>query len=280
MKTILVATDFSTASRHAFLYAIELSKAFNARLILFSAYQQVPVPVDEPALIMAAEDMGTITRQLLDEEARHSPYSETEIAIDTRCKEGLAYSSILATAKEQKADLIILGMKSAGKGFKKIFGSTVTALAKKTGVPLIIVPEKTKYTPVDTIAIATDSDLTRDADSRLLYSLRYVAERFHSKVYIVRVFDDSFRDVHEWSSHPKKLEGMIRILDPVYERIDGNNVPAALNNFIKGYKVNLLAMLPHKHTFLESLFIKSTTASMIFETKIPLLILPEIKDGR
>ena len=139
MKTILVATDFSTASRHAFLYAIELSNAFNARLILFSAYQQVPVPVDEPALIMAAEDMGKITRQLLDEEARHSPYSETEIAIDTRCKEGLAYSSILATAKEQKADLIILGMKSAGKGFKKIFGSTVTALAKKTGVPLIIV---------------------------------------------------------------------------------------------------------------------------------------------
>jgi nucleotide-binding universal stress UspA family protein len=276
MKTILVATDFSDASRNASLYAIEMAKAFNVKLILFSAYQQVPVPVNEPALIMAAEDMRKVTHQLLDQEARYL-YSEKKIAIETYCKEGLTHDTILATAKEQKADLIITGMKSTVKGLRKLFGSTVTALTKKTNTPMIIVPENTKYVTIDTIAIANDSDLPPDTDHLLLYSLRYIAERFHSKVYIVRVFDDSFRDVYEWSAHPAKLERMIRTLHPLYERIDGNNVPAALNNFIKGYKVNLLAMLPHKHNFLESLFIKSTTTSMIFETRIPLLILPEIK---
>lgn len=276
MKTILVATDFSEASRNASLYAIEMAKAFNARVILFSAYQQIPIPVNESAVIMATEDMKKVTHQLLEQEVRNL-YSEKEIAIETGCKEGPSHDTILAAAREQKADLIITGLKSKARGFRKLFGSTVTALTKKTNTPMIIVPEDTKYTPIDTIAIANDSDLPPGTDNRLLYSLRYIAERFHSKVYIVRVFDDSFRDVYEWSAHPSKLEKMIRTLDPRYERIEGNKIPAALNHFIKGYKVNLLAMLPHKHNFLEKLFIKSTTASMIFETKIPLLILPEIK---
>lgn len=275
MKTILVATDFSEASRNASLYAIEMAKAFNARIILFSAYREVPIPTNEPALIMAAEDMNKVTHQLLKREAGNL-YSGKNIAIETCSKEGPAHDTILAAVKELKADLIVIGMKAAAKRFRKLFGSTVTTLTKKTNIPMIIVPENTRYAPIDVIAIATDNDLPPDTDHLLLYSLRYIAERFHSKVFIVRVFDDSFRDVYEWSAHPAKLERMIRTLDPQYERVDGNNVPAALNNFIKGNKVNLLAMLPHKHDLLESLFIKSTTTSMIFETKTPLLVLPEI----
>lgn len=47
MKTILVATDFSAAAHNASLYAVELARAFNARIILFNAFQQAPVPVSE-----------------------------------------------------------------------------------------------------------------------------------------------------------------------------------------------------------------------------------------
>ena len=35
-------------------------------------------------------------------------------------------------------------------------------------------------------------------------------------------------------------------------------------------------MVPHKHSLLERWFVKSTTRSMIFKTRIPLLILPEV----
>lgn len=39
MQTFLIATDFSAASRNATQYGIELARAFNARVILVSAYQ-------------------------------------------------------------------------------------------------------------------------------------------------------------------------------------------------------------------------------------------------
>lgn len=71
MKTFLIATDFSAASRNATQYGIALAKAFNGRVILVNAYQQVPVTVTEP-LIFVAPDMGALATQKLEEEADFS----------------------------------------------------------------------------------------------------------------------------------------------------------------------------------------------------------------
>ncbi|MGZ5191642.1 MAG: hypothetical protein ACXWCZ_11550, partial [Flavisolibacter sp.] len=80
---------------------------------------------------------------------------------------------------------------------------------------------------------------------------------------------------YEYTMHPIKLERMIRTLDPQYEQIEGNDIPASLNRFVKGYHVDLLAIVPHKQGQLKNIFIKSTTHSMVFDTYVPLLILPE-----
>jgi hypothetical protein len=47
MKAILIATDFSTASRNESLYGLKLAKALQAKIILFNAYN---VPLPAPAL--------------------------------------------------------------------------------------------------------------------------------------------------------------------------------------------------------------------------------------
>ena len=47
------------------------------------------------------------------------------------------------------------------------------------------------------------------------------------------------------------------------------------NEYIKKYKADMLAMVPHKQEWFERLFRKSETKDMIFHSKIPLLILPE-----
>lgn len=44
MKTILIATDFSEASRNASFYGVELPKEINARIILFEAFT-IPKPI-------------------------------------------------------------------------------------------------------------------------------------------------------------------------------------------------------------------------------------------
>ena len=69
---------------------------------------------------------------------------------------------------------------------------------------------------------------------------------------------------------------MLHTLNPVYESVVGQNIPVALDDFALRYHVDILAMLPHKHSLMERLFFKSTTREMVFETHLPLLILPDL----
>jgi nucleotide-binding universal stress UspA family protein len=275
MKTILLATDFSTASRNAGRYGLELAKTFNARMVLFNAYQQMPFPVTEAPVFMEPEEIKNITRQLLEEEATALNMGSS-VHIDIACNAGPATEAILKAVEETNADMVIVGMKEETTGFLNVFGSTVTALARKTATPMIVVPENTNYTPATTIALANESDLAPGADSHLLGTLHELAEQFHSKVYLVRVASNKFHEAYEVLNHPFKLSRILKTFNPVYECIEGKDIPKALNDFIDSYQIDMLALMPHKYTLPERLFVKSVTRSMIFKTHIPLLILPDM----
>ncbi|MGZ5191822.1 MAG: universal stress protein, partial [Flavisolibacter sp.] len=126
MKTILIATDFSAAARNASIYGMELARAFNARVVLFTAYQQIPVQSTETALMLDSKNIKQITLQLLEQEAKEIN-SRNITVVETRCNEGFIADSILNAAEEMHADLIVSAMKLNDKTFRKIFGSTVTA---------------------------------------------------------------------------------------------------------------------------------------------------------
>ncbi|OQP63839.1 hypothetical protein A3860_23155 [Niastella vici] len=273
MKTILVATDFSDAAHSASLYAVELAKAFNARIILFNAFQQVPVPVSEIPVLTMEEMAVRVERQL--EEEKKLLGEGNDVPIELFFKPGVANRIIPIAIKEKKADIIITGMKKDNTTLRHIFGSTVSQLVKNLVVPMIVVPEDTTYTSISTIALANESDVAPDSDVRLLDTLRLLGERFHSKLYLVRVAENRFQEAYEMLNRPFKISRMVRTLDPIYECIVGKDVPGALKDFISGYKINLLALLTHKQGLWERLFMKSTTRTMIFETPVPLLILPD-----
>ncbi len=276
MKTILIATDFTEASRNAAVYGLELAVAFNATVVLFSSYQEIPVPVTESPVIVTPADMKKYIQQLLEQEVKIIN-TGSRVAIETLTREGAAADTILEIAAEKNAGLIIAGMKEGGKGIRKMLGSTATALAGKTRIPLVIVPEKARYVEVSSIALANESDLDPHADNHMLDLIQEITARFHSKVYLVRVARDRVKAAYETLNRPFKLIRMMHTPGLPYGTIEGRNIPEALNHFIEGYHINMLAMLPHHRSLFEKWFSKSTTRSMAFETHIPLLILPELR---
>jgi nucleotide-binding universal stress UspA family protein len=275
MKTILIASDFSKASDHAALYGIEFAKAFDARVILFHAYQ-VPPPSIEGSIIIPPEEIRDQAQKYLDDQARVVNLA-FDLNVETYCEEGYPVSAILKAAKDRKAELIITGMKESGKGFRKLFGSTVTTLAAVTSLPLIAVPQPARYTQPLNIALATESDINAEANKHLLDALREVVKKFRSEIYLVRVARSRLKREYESLNYPLKLSEMIEPLEPSYKSIEGKPVSRALNKFIEDYDINMLVMLPHQHSFFERLLVKSSTRSMIFASHIPVLILPEIR---
>lgn len=271
MKTILVATDFSPASRNAAKYGVELARAFSGKVILTTAYQQVPVSVTEP-LVLVAPDMAAFARQTLQAEANAL---STGIAapVEILAIEGVATHSIVEAAKELNADLIIVGMKGSGKATRRFFGSTATSLARKTTIPLLVIPEGVSYKNPATIALA--SDIAPHPGIHLLDALQTLVGKFHSALYVVRIIAKKSDEVMEILNRPFPLGQMVEKMEPLYEYPVDKNITKALHDFISTHHVDMLAMIPHKEALPERWFLRSNTREMIFITDIPLLILPE-----
>src|ERR1700722_12716390 len=105
MKNILIATDFSPAALDAALYGIKLAAAFEARVTLVTAFEEIPIPVDEAMNIITNEDMRSLARQELEEEKRRLT-ADAPLPIDMLVKKGTVVRAVLSSAEEMHADLI------------------------------------------------------------------------------------------------------------------------------------------------------------------------------
>lgn len=271
MKTLLISTDFTNASHNALLYGISMARAFQARVVLFHAYQlQVMAGMDSAMVIPEAETRAAVMDRL----SQHlRALGDLDVPVVLSTAEGQAWQAIIQAAKDYDADVIITGMKHHSRLFRQLFGSTVTDLAKYTKAPMIVVPESASYRTPAKIALA--SDIAPETDVHTLDTLTAIGERFRSKVYIVRVIRDRFDEVYELLHRPSKLNKLSRSLDTQFTYAQHKDVAQALDFFIEAEGIDLLAVVPHKHTLMEQWFFKSTTKEMIFKSPIPVLVLPE-----
>jgi len=271
MKTILVATDFSAASRNASLYGIALARLLDAKIILFNAYQ---IPSQMPSLNVEISEYGVLkdAEQKLADEAGYIK-QRNKVVIESVCEHGEAERTISKIAKEKNADFIIIGMKGRGKNIRKVFGSTATALANSTNVPLIVVPEVAKFSIPKIILYA--SDILLDTNIQQIDQIKSITALFKSKLYVVRIVQDEYAEIFERSNTPPRLREELQILDTTFEYPVDTDIRHALNEFINKHHVDMLVMMPHKHEWFKRLFKKSETKDMIFHTHVPILILPE-----
>jgi len=271
MKTILIATDFSKASRNAMLYGAELAKEINANIILFNAYD-IPTPATGLNVKISRYSVKTLIDQKLKDEAETFKYINM-LSIETMCDEG-DVDAIINVANDKQVEFIVIGMKGGGKNFKKIFGSTATSLAKRTNIPLIVVPECAEFKIPHNIVFA--SDAFTDPDNDVPEDLKAITQLFKAKLNVVRVLNSKEKKSFQASKNAKSPNRVACTFDTSFEYPTNNNLRHALNDFIKDHNCDMLVMMPHKHEWMERLFRKSETKNMIFHTHIPLLILPEI----
>jgi len=274
MKKILIATDFSNASRNASLYGMQLAKAYQAHVILFNAFQ-VPVPLPDAMVMVSPSEVQQTVEDFLREEAK-AINPGNEVSLETICQNDIPVPSILEKAMEIKADLIIVGMKGIGKGFRKVFGSSTIGLMRKTTIPVMAIPEEAAYTVPRTIVFATAKDDVNDAQAPSLHFLSRFAAKFESKIFAVHVVKEGESVVTQPSGPARGFETIFQTIPLQYEYPIDQNIAHALNESISSHKAHILAMIPHKHELLDRLFNKSETKQMLFQSSVPVLVLPEL----
>jgi len=136
---ILIPTDFSATSRHAFSYAVDLNRLFRARLYLvhvlqdfteFSEYNLSPTIL--PQLYLEFEQNATTKL----EEMVNLNVPE-DMHCDTYILHGIPFYELMQFARAEQIDLIVVG--SHGRtGLKHVlFGHTAEKVVKKSPCPVL-----------------------------------------------------------------------------------------------------------------------------------------------
>lgn len=276
MKTILVPTDFSDAARNASEYAVQYAKEFGYKLLLCHIYHLPVMSVpEEPLLVM--ENPKILRKnhlQSLEEEAAFLSKNR-DVQIDCTVAEGFAVDEILTIEDEVKPAFIVMGMETEGTFSELIIGSIATDVIRKTKTPIILVPEKARFKKIQKITLAYDYKLKQEVN--ILQPLKELITTSKAEFYILNVGKEEPEQDPEKAIAAIKLEKYFSDITFTPYFAQSEDFTAGVNKFIELKNIDLIAMIPHKHNFLERLFKESHTKKIAFHANVPLLTLPEIK---
>jgi nucleotide-binding universal stress UspA family protein len=274
MKTILAATDFSEISKNAINYAVEMAKITGAKLILFHSFHVPVVTTDVIVIAPALDELEKNANECLLKLKKEIELKEgNAITIECIAKLGFAVDEINEYTKENKIDLVVLGMHGAGFLTEKLIGSITTSLLHDSNCPVLAIDQAVKFVSPKKIAFACDYKETDNKE--ILEPLKEIVNLFKSHIYVLNVINESGRvpKIQEAVHDFIKLEDSLSDVDHSLHYIKEKDVVAGINAFVSERKMDMTVMIPRHHSILENILKEPTTKKMAFHTKLPLLAL-------
>ncbi|HEX3692983.1 MAG TPA: universal stress protein [Solirubrobacteraceae bacterium] len=139
---ILVAIDGSEHARRALREAIDLAAQNKAKLTVVSVYQRpstllVGGPVVPPIDMGALEEaLRAEHEQLLEQALQLIPQDVSVVKV---LAEGQAAPAILAQARKDECDLVVVGSRGRGEMASMLLGSVSHQILQRSGVPVLVV---------------------------------------------------------------------------------------------------------------------------------------------
>ncbi len=277
MKTILVATDFSTVANNAVNYATDLARHLDAKLVLLHVYSS-SVAVGIPQL------SGVPTRELEErilnvlttaKNELHSKFG-ADLDISVACVHGYPTSGIREYAHKCSATLIVIGAQGSNSMIERSLGTVATAIVRDCDCPVIAVGRNEEFHPFEKIVLACDAYEIPSEDT--LMPLKKLVAFFNAELIVLNIVQQSgtieaYKEalmsstVTDSFKHVKVQVHQEENMDPV----------TGISEYVDTHDIDLLVMIPGRHGFIERLFIEPTTNRMLFSINSPLLTLPTVK---
>ncbi|MFK7923628.1 MAG: universal stress protein [Bacteroidia bacterium] len=274
-NAILFPTDFSAPANNALRFVLPFAKKLQARIILMHAYT-VPTPIMDAPFYAWEEEFKrqeALVLQQLESIKETILKDHPELVITSITSMGFPVPSILIAAEKHGTDWIVMGTKGAS-GLKKVFlGSVAAQVIGRSKVPVLAIPETEELPEIHRIVYATNYELS---EIEALRRITRLAERYDAEVLIAHVFvEDGSPPVERWES----FEAVVRAQIP-YPKLSFKFVPhyelkEALAELLNYTGAEILAMCPQKRSLLDRLFHPSKTKAMAYQTRTPLLAIPE-----
>ncbi|MFY7900811.1 MAG: universal stress protein [Chitinophagaceae bacterium] len=277
MKTILVPTDFSATAKNAALYAIAFAKQVKATdIILYNAYQAMQPLAADPLMSTAAfpveldsfKEISQVQLQELQTELRE--IVSDDISIHTYAEFNTLTEGIHDTCIDKQVDVIIMGITGGGTLEETLIGSNTTVVAKNTETPVIIVPPKAVFQPIEEIVLTVD--LKSVANTTPVDVIKRLLDASKAKLFILHVADDEDLDDDEKYQERYSLNQLFDGYSFDFCEVKNSSFTDAVNDFAAANNADIIINIPKKRSLIDRLFKRSHTQMLAFHSHIPLMV--------
>lgn len=270
---ILSATDHSLRSKPALEFSFSLARDLKSELIVLNVFDIPPIsPAVYDKYFKIAEEeekQNSIkkTSNFLDE--LDLKFDKKTVDHNINAVFGDPKEIIIQEAVKFKVDLIIAGSKGKSAIEKLVFGSTSSKIFGSVDIPVLAVPENTKYTGIKKIIF--HSEYT----DREINDLVKLCDMFRplEPTFICIIMKDSQEELN--SDESKQIEGRIRealkCRNIDMRKIVSNDPIESLNSISQFENADILTITTKQRTFFENLFNPSKAKQLCFQSTVPLL---------
>ena len=234
MKTIIIATDFSSCSLNAAKYAVEMAQTVNAEILLLNVYEIIP-NYNEIVIDLDVNDLKKISeRDMLTFKNELLKITNTTVNISTEVKMGAFTDELNEICNTIKPYAVIMGSQGKTAAERIIFGNHTTNALKNFDWPLVTVSLTANFTTIKNIGIAYDFKKIIDED--FIAEIKLLAKDFDANIHILNAakedeFDGNFVTLST------RLEKMLSPNAVHFHFVEGENINESIIDYAEKHEM-------------------------------------------
>jgi nucleotide-binding universal stress UspA family protein len=270
MKKLIIATDYSKAAVNATRYGVDMAKAIQAGIILFHVYQmpvgysEIPLTINLSDLQEAAESGLMRLKNELTEQTGGKLMIETEARMGTFSQELEKY------CEEKKPYAVVMGSQGTSAAERLLMGSQTVRAMKNLNWPVIAVPPGMSYSGIKKVGLACDFEEV--VASTPTDEIKTLLADFRAELHVLNTGSKGNYDP-EVVYQSGLLQEMLGPLKPEYHFIDNKDVDEGIISFCDRNAIDLLLVLPKRHSLLDKLIQRSHTRQLVLHSHTPVMAL-------
>ena len=274
IERVLVPVDFSPASRLAVSHGIKFARKLQARLTLLHVVElsaALTYSFSSESSGIEKENYERARRML---PALVAPEDHDDLDLRTVVKSGNVQNEVLTTAREQHADIVVMGTHGRGLVGRLLIGSVTLSMLRKSEVPVLTVSHATRPLTFERILFATDLSEPSQSESHFVVDF---ARMTNSKLTFLHAVEKGrLEDGGTAMGHYVSRQH----LDPSVksegiETVLAEGVPAeAILQTAKEASADMIVITAKHKGVLERTLLGSTAERVVREARIPVLSIP------
>ena len=269
MKKIIIPTDFSINAQKAIDYALRLFKSEACMFYIIHAFHDAPS--SESSKATTQKNLNVLIEKL------KSQYNTENYQFEGILKTDSVLNLTNKIITEKSADYVFMGTKGTSALRQFLVGSNTLDLIKYLeNCPLMIIPSEYDCNSTQEIVFATDYKHTfTSIELKPLIQMVSLCKATLNIAYIKT--SEHLSEIQE--KNKESLRNSLNQTRHLFFQLNlQDTVADTLHKIEKENKnIGLISILKTKHGFFQQLTRENIVKNITFKTKIPLLVLPQIK---